>query len=163
MKNLVHWVCFICVWSISIFISSFIFLFPLNNIKWVLLIFKDSLLAFSQDEIYIISIFSSFCIVSMLFPSMNIFESSANINGNTLFETLGRSFIQIKKSNGQFLQPTFWKWSPGGHVSPNSQAFVLICYKTSIRVKTVSFDKCKALCTVVYQLIWYHEGFFGQN
>ena len=54
---------------------------------------QDNLFAISQDEIFIISVYNSFCILSISFLSINMFESLANINENTLFETLGWSFI----------------------------------------------------------------------
>ena len=84
---------------VSPFISIYTFgwaLFLLENImKWVFLIFRDSLFAFNHKEISFNSSFNVFIIKSLSLPLMNRLLSSAKSIGNVFLHTVARSFIYI--------------------------------------------------------------------
>ena len=96
-------------------------LFLLENImKWVFLIFRDSLFAFNHKEISFNSSFNVFIIKSLSLPLMNRLLSSANSIGNVFLHTVAWSFIYMRNKSGPNIDPCgtphfmtwFWDFIP---------------------------------------------------
>ena len=76
-----------------------------NNTKWVLSVFKVSLLALNQSMIFIISLFIVLTNSLGLSPDIKRFESSANKILNKTLETFARSLMYKRKRSGPKIDP----------------------------------------------------------
>ena len=87
-----------------------------NIMKWVFLIFRDSLFAFNHKEISLNSSFNVFIIISLSLPLTNELLSSANSLGNVFLQTLARSFMYMRNKSGPSIDPCgtphliIWFW-----------------------------------------------------
>ena len=94
--------------TLSIIKSLFRAIWPLflrNSMKCVFFRFKESLLVFSQSTTLIISPFMICTRSSGFLMDTNIFESSARKSENRTLDTLARSLMYDKNSNGPNMEP----------------------------------------------------------
>ena len=115
LKNFVWLVLLMTTSSITKLLLRAIWPLRLRKImKYVFLRFNESLLVFSQSTTFIISSFVIFTRSSGFLPDTNISESSAKKSENRTLDTLARSFMFNKKSNGPNMEtwgtPYVIKW-----------------------------------------------------
>ena len=105
-KNFVDFTCAICcplIINDCVRLASFRCL--RNNTKWVLSVFKVSLLALNQSMTFIISVFIVLTRSLGSSPDIERFESSANKILNKTLETFARSLMYKRKRSGPKIDP----------------------------------------------------------
>ena len=104
-RNFVSFTSCILIWFITISSIQWEKFFGVNNIKLVISIFKDNLLAFTKSKILNISSLTSRILSLRSVPVQNRLVSSAKSIGIKKLDTFVKSLIYKRKSKGPSIDP----------------------------------------------------------